>query len=285
MTGENGTNGRKRRLPEWATEHFKASLDAHEKLMQITRLSQQGMQMHLGRPNAIRVLAEINTKLGDDPPPIDEEAKARLEQAERDAELARSEIDSDFPVLHGQLSIALWSWLEDLVKGLVSSWFVHRPASMNAPAVHRLRVRLGDYLQLTRFEQARFLVDLLEQDLAPPSKQGVARFNGLLEVVGLTVAIEEEKARRLFELHRVRNNLAHRNGRVDAKLRSECPWLRQKVGAELKVGRKMVGNYSDAVGSFLLELLYRVGDVYGIDLRETRTGKQMKKAGQQASTL
>jgi len=265
-------------LPKWATGHFKAALDRHEELMQITRLSAQGIAMHRARPNALRVLGTVRGG-------SDQKHEETIHAAEKDAELAETEIQNDYPVLHGLTTIALWSWLEDLVKGLVGNWFLHRPASMNAPAVHKLRVRLGDYLQLSRPEQARFLVELLEQDTASALKQGLPRFNSLLDVIGLSVNISEQSKKAIYEHHRVRNALAHRGGRVDAKLRAECPWLGQRPGGELRVSRAMLNAYAAGGGEFVLELLYKAGAAYGRDLRESDRAEEKSRAAlSQAST-
>jgi hypothetical protein len=98
-------------------------------------------------------------------------AAKQLERSEKEAVLAATEVNKDFPVLHGLAVVALWSWLEHFVKGFLALWLLHHPGALNTAAIQRLRVRLGDYLQLDRDEQAHFLVELLEQGerLAAPS--------------------------------------------------------------------------------------------------------------------
>ncbi|MDD2270980.1 MAG: hypothetical protein PHP95_08655 [Desulfuromonadaceae bacterium] len=61
-------------------------------------------------PNAVKVLAEVNGR------EKDPESKKQLENAEKEAVLAEREITQDFPVLHGLALVALWSWLENLVR-------------------------------------------------------------------------------------------------------------------------------------------------------------------------
>lgn len=250
------------KIPEWVTDHFTAALDAHDKLIQVARLSAGGISMHRGRPQAIRVLAKTRGHEDED------ETSKLLEQAELDAALAEREVAEGFPVLHGLMAIAIWSWLENFTKGFVELWFLKRPAAIKAAPIQRLKVRLGDYLLLSRREQAQFLVELLEQDLSSPMKQGVTRFNSLLDAIGLSISLPDETTKLIFELHKVRNNLAHRNGTVDATLRNACPWMNFKLGQPLRVTRSMLMNYSNATATVLVELLYRVGDEYGADLRE-----------------
>lgn len=251
-----------RKLPEWITTHFTESLDSHETLMQIIHISERGIGVLRGMPKVVKVLADVEGKT-DDPA-----AEKKLQQAEKEAALAITEIEKEFPVLHGLAVVALWSWLEHFVKGFVSLWLLHRRDAITAPAIQKLRVKLGDYLQLQKAEQAQFLVELLEQDLASPLKRGVNRFESLLEPFALSGSLPEDCARTLFELQQVRNAIAHRNGRADRRLRTECPWLRLKLHQPVQVSGQMLKGYSNASAEFLLTLLYRIGDLYGTDLRE-----------------
>ena len=249
------------KLPSWVTDHFRESIDSQELLMQIVDISERGISVLRGMPKAVRVLADVDGKK-DDP-----SVAKQLERTEKEAALAVTEVERGFPVLHGFAVVGLWSWLEHFVKGFLALWLLHRSEAMNVAAVQKLRVRLGDYLQLQKPEQAHFLVELLEQDLASPLKRGVTRFESLLEPFGLTVPLPEGCAKLLFELQQVRNAIAHRNGRADRRLRTECPWLKLKLNQPVSVTRSMLHAYSGAAGEYLLALLYKVGDVYNVDLR------------------
>ena len=230
--------------------------------MQIIHISEQGIGVLRGMPKVVKVLADVE---GNTDAPS---TSKRLEEAEKEAALAVAELEKGFPVLHGLAVVALWSWLEHFAKGFIALWLQHRRDAISVPAVHKLRVKLGDYLQLGKEEQAQFLVELLEQDLASSLKRGVNRFESLLEPFGLSDALPEGCARTLFELQQVRNAFAHRNGQADRRLCAECPWLKLRLNQPVQVSREMLFEYSNASVEFLLTLLYRVGDVYGIDLRE-----------------
>jgi hypothetical protein len=255
--------GKKRvaHLPPQLTNHFSKALDNHDKLMQVARLSAQGIGMHLARPKAIQALGKAE---GDG-----DGAKyaERLKQAEDDAALAQKEIEQGYPVLHGFVTIAMWSWLEDFVKGLAALWLITRRQAMRSASVARLKVRLGDYLALSRNEQALHIIELLDQDTGSGLRQGINRFQGLLKGLGLEFELDDAQQKTLFEFQMIRNNLAHRNGLVDQRLRQACPWLGLKLGQPVKVSRRMLIAYSDVGGTMLLNLLYCAGDTYGLDLR------------------
>ena len=250
-------------LPEWITDHFKESLNSHELLMQITDISARGISVLRGMPKIVKVLADVEGN-SDHP-----DSAQKLDRAQREAELAGTEVEKDFPVLHGFAVVALWSWMENFVKGFVALWLTHRRDALDVPAVQKLRVRLGEYLQLQKTEQAQFLVELLEQELASSLKRGVTRFESLLQPFGLSFPLPDGCGETLFELQQIRNAIAHRNGRADRRLLSDCPWLKLKINQPVLVSRKMLHDYSGAAGEFLLAFLYRVGDVYSVDLRPT----------------
>ena len=250
-----------RKLPEWITNHFKESLNSHELLMQITDISAHGISVLRGMPKIVKVLADV---AGNSDQP---DTMKKLARAQKAAELASTEVEKDFPVLHGLAVVAIWSWMEHFVKGFVALWLMHRRDALDVPAVQKLRVRLGEYLRLQKAEQAQFLVELLEQEIASSLKSGASRFESLLQPFGLSFQLPEDCGETLFELQQIRNAIAHRNGRADRRLRSDCPWLKLKINQPVLVSRKMLDTYSEAAGKFLLALLYQVGDVYSVDLR------------------
>jgi hypothetical protein len=252
-----GTRG----LPKWAADHFRQSIDAHALLMEIVDISERGIGVLRGMPKAVKVLAKFEGR-EDDP-----RAVKHLERAEKEAALATTEVNGDFPVLHGLAVVALWSWLEHFVKGFIALWLLNHPGAVNSAAVQKLRVRLGDYLQLDKDEQAHFLVELLEQEQSGSLKRGVTRFDSLLDHFGLTSNLPDGCGKMLFELQQVRNAIAHRNGRADRRLLTECPWLSLDINGPVVISSSMLGAYSEAAGDFLLAMLYRVGDVYEVDLR------------------
>ena len=164
--------------------------------------------------------------------------------------------------------MALWSWLENFVRGFVVLWLVHRKDAHSAAALQKLRVKLGDYLQLSKTEQAHYVVEFMEQDLASHLKRGVTRFDSLLEPFALvTSPLPDGCARTLFELQQVRNAIAHKNGNADRHLMSMCPWLKVKVNKPVAVSHEMLDRYATACMQYLVTRLYDVGDSYGKNLR------------------
>lgn len=260
-----------RKIPKRFTKHFREALHSHETLMKIIHISERGIGVLRGIPKVVKVLADIHGK-GEHPSTAKELAKA-----ESHAALAATEIAKDFPVLHGLAVAALWSWLEHLVKGFLALWILDRHDAVHVAAVQRLRVKIGDYLQLQKVDQAYFLVNLLEQDLASPLKRGANRFESLLEPFGLSGPLPEGCAQKIFELQQIRNAIVHRNGLADRKLKVDCPTLKLRLNHPVHISRAMLKEYSEASLSLLIAILYRVGDRYGVDLR-SKTERNDKAA-------
>lgn len=251
-----------KKLPAWITDHFTQSLNSIDTLMQIVHISERGIAVLRAMPRVVKVLAQVESEENST------DTTKRIESAEKAAALAQQEVDKDFPVLHGLAVVALWSWLENFVKGFVVLWLIHRKDAYSAAAIQKLRVKLGEYLQLSKTEQAHYVVELLEQDLASPLKRGVTRFDSLLEPFSLaTSPLPDGCAQTLFELQQVRNAIAHKNGNADHQLKAACPWLKVKLKQPVPVSQAMLHRYAEACVQYLLVRLYGVGDRYTINLR------------------
>jgi hypothetical protein len=209
------------------------------------------------RHGAIKVLAEVDGKL--------EDAALELKRAEEDKLLAQREVDNDFPLLHEQATIALWSSLEALVRSFAAKWMEEVPAAWRTDAVKKLRVRVGDYESLEIADRCLWIVDLLDQDVGGPLRNGVTRFESLLEPFGLSGPVDQACQKALFELSQVRHALVHRSGIADRRLVDACPWLGLQPGDEMKVSHAMWRRYEQAIAQYVLELIQRIRVHHGLE--------------------
>lgn len=252
------TDATKSELPPWIGDYFRQAYDSHERLIRVIYVSRRGISGVTALPRLTRAIARVEGRAED----ADE-----LKAVEEQAELAKTEVEDDFPVLHSLATGAIWSWLEHLVKGLLVERLVHDRKALQLPAFQRIKVRLSDYVSLNRREQAAYLVELLEQETASPLKRGANRFESLLEPFGLSGSVDEQVTKTLFELQQVRNAIAHQNGRCDRRLKTSCPWLKLKIGEPIKVSGQQLKNYANATAEYALGVLYRIGDGHGVNLR------------------
>jgi hypothetical protein len=253
--------------PSWATQPFKELVDRTERLGQLLHLSMKGISMIRAVPKMIEAIAKAEGGEGED-------RQERKEMAEKEAELARREVSEGFPVLHAHATIALWSALESSVRLFVVRWLQHYKPAMGVEIVQKLRVRIGEYERLEDEDRFFYILDRLEQELSAPLKNGITRFESLLEPFGLAGPVDEGVRRNLFELNQVRNVLVHRSGVADRRLVEACPWLQLKVGDPLHVRDEATRRYFTAVMQYTIALVARVGERFGVNMGEFSSSGQ-----------
>jgi hypothetical protein len=249
-------------LPSWIGKYFRESYDALDRLMSVVHLSRRSIAGMRAMPRLKKAIAAVQGKVQDE---------IEAQRVQKDAELAQSEVENGFPVLHTLAVVALWSWLEHTIKGLLVEHIARNRKALKSSAFSKLKIKLGEYVSLTKREQASYIVELLEQETSSSLKQGINRFEVLLEPLNLTGSTPDNIAKQLYELQQIRNSIVHQNGRCDRKLRASCPWLKAKLGSQITVSATQLELYAAAVSDYVLEVLYRVGDGHGVDLRSTAT--------------
>ena len=252
----------KRRIAEWLSSHFEEALNAHENLVKMTHLSERAISLTQAMPNVVKALQKAM-------PDGQTRYDNRLQEAEETASLAKAEIEKSFPILRGQYVIAMWSWLEYFVKGTLALWLLHNKRAMSVSAIQKLKIT-GEALTLSKREQSHLLVELLEQSQGGAFKQGVNRFENLLEPFGLAGTLPDKLSPILFEMQQVRNVLAHQNGIADRRLVTSCPHLKIKAGQRVAISGAMISRYTRATSAYYLELLIRFSALDGIDVSEHR---------------
>lgn len=264
MSDQEGSGDKKTGAPKWATQPFHDFMEQTERIYQLTDLSKKGISMLRSVPKIVEVLAKVEKGSV-------EEGNYSLERAKKEAELAQREVDEGFPLLHAQAIIALWSALEATIRLFIARWLQNYKQAMEVEVIQRLRVRIGDYERLEDADRFFYILDRLDQELSAPLKNGITRFELLLEPFGLSGQVEEDVKRNLFELNHVRNSLVHRSGLADRRLIDSCPWLKLRAGDPVKVDHEMVQNYFQSVAKYITELIVRIGEHFGVDMAEFRS--------------
>lgn len=257
MTKKKTTKQASRHTPEWASQPFSELVDYVQNLEHILRLSMKGISMIRAVPKAVEALAKVNA---DEQNTTYEE---RFRYAKEEAELAQKEVDSGFPLLHAQAVVSLWGSLEAQIRRFLASWLANEPKALLASQVQKLKVQLGDYERLDKEERPYYILDLLEREIQSPLKQGVTRFESLLDIFGLAGGVDESVRKNLFEMNQIRNVIVHRQGKVDNRLISACPWLNIGVGETIVVSHKDYNRYSHAAVSYVTELVVRTAVYFG----------------------
>jgi len=248
--------------PQWALAAFHLFFEQAERLENVVWLSVQGISGLRGIPNIFQVLAEVDEKL----PDHDEQ----LASARKQADLAQKEIDLGFPLLFGNATVTLWSYLESMVRAALVAWLKNDLSVWQVDTIARLRVRLGEYEQLSPEERLYYVAELIESETAAGLRNGIERFEAMLKPFRLEGAVPAQLRRDMFEFGQIRNAIVHRGGRTDRQLTNSCPWLNLSLGSDLPIGREQFNRYRRATHNYVLLLICRVGEQFGRDTTQHR---------------
>lgn len=252
------------RVPEWSTAPFGDFLDHTELLSQVLHLTIHGISRLVGMPEILEKAEEIMRLVGKGV------SESRVESARKEAELARREVESGFPIVHSQMVVALWSSMEALIHVFVGRWLINRPESILQEPWRNLKVKIGDWEGLDQEQKSQYLVDALEQNLSSHLKQGINRFETVFAALGLAGSVEDHVKDAIFEMQQVRNVIVHKRGTADHRFCSACPWLNQQPGQRLLVSHEMAYKYFEAVHKYVIELMCRNAEFFGVThIRDT----------------
>jgi hypothetical protein len=263
-------------MPGWAAQPFRNLSEQVQRQWHLLQLSIRGISQMTLLPRIVEFLAEGNRQEDK------ATAKQSLEAARRQANLAQREIDEGFPILHAYAALGLWSSLEAAVRLFLARWLQNRKGARAVDAIRKMKVRIGEYESLDGEERFFYILDRLEQEVSAPLRSGINRFEAILEPFGLSGEVDESVQRDLFELSQVRNALMHRAGRVDLALVESCPWLGLEAGTALALNHDAITRYSNAVMEYTVELLSRLGKVFGVDIAQLKSSSSSSRSEQPA---
>lgn len=248
-------------IPKWAMQPFGDFLDFVDRLGEVVEISAIGISHLQSMPRMLELAGQIVTIVnrGDKP-----DVQGRLERSRKLAQLAEREAATDFPLIHSQATVSLWGALEDFVRTFVAKWLQNVPSAMlNSPLIS-VKVAIGEYERLSSEEKGLFLAEALERTTNATFKQGVSRFEAVLEPLGFSGSVPDGLRRDIFELGQVRNAIAHRRGIADRRLLDACPWITTTLGRPISISRHDLRRYHEASVVYAMELMCRVGEHFGV---------------------
>jgi len=252
--------------PSWAFEPFKWFLKESEQLKQLFNLSVKGISVLQAMP---KVVDAIGSAEGIEDDPNHKEKKKRAQEMAR---LARNEVKENFPLLHAQNLVALWSLMESLIRNFISEWIGHYPEELSKISDRKLKISLVTYHSIPDSEKPLYIVGQLEKELGAGLRKGIDRFESMLKPFGFSGAVSKEIRKNIFEMCQIRNAIVHRAGHADRTLVDSCPWLNLKIGQKIKVSKEIYMRSYSASGAYIVQLISRIGEKYGKDMSEFKNG-------------
>lgn len=246
--------------PKWAMKPFEWFLEESEQLDQLLRLSIVGISTLQAMP---RIVDAIGSAEGIEDQPNHKEKKKRAQEM---AKLARKEVEGNFPLLHAQNLVTIWSLMEALIRTFVSEWIAHYPKSISTPSFGKIKVNLVDYNCIPDDEKPLYIVEQLERELGAGLRKGINRFESILKPFGFSGEVSKETRKYIFELGQIRNAIVHRAGHADRTLVDSCPWLNLKIGQKIKVSKDIYIRCYGAAHAYIIQIISRIGEKYGKDM-------------------
>lgn len=213
----------------------------------------------------VELKRDIAQFLGEPPPYASEEEFEKAKSWAADIErFAEAEKAAGLPYLFGLCTVRLWALLEAIVDELVVEAMRQPEKCKDQAALSKLKGPLMDFRNASPEEQAEFLAETLKQGVEASLKQGIGRFEAVLDPVGLGGAVDEIVRRALFELNQIRNVIVHKGGRADRRLVESCAWLGMQRGDTVRVSGSMFRRYQLAAYWYVVELRSRVDERLGL---------------------
>jgi hypothetical protein len=247
-------------LPAWQYAPFDRFFEYAEQVDRLLHLTVHGIRIlstHDTLVDRVQDYDNVRHRYESDPSGKAKSPKqvAELEAARAEAAFARAEVENDFPKLRAHSLLDLWGALEVLIEDLLVAWLMHAPELLSSDQLSRVRIPLGEYQRLDEEERLRFLVHELVRERKADLKGGVTRFEVMLAVIGLDGEVGNSLRQAMWEVHQVRNSLAHRTGLADRRLLAACPWMPLNIGDPVPV--KESQRYDIAITSYVFIIFNR----------------------------
>jgi hypothetical protein len=205
--------------------------------MTLIELTTRGARTIVGYRGIHRRIQDLE---GADPNRWTVEDAARLESAERSASMAETEIARGFPLLHNHALMGLWGALEAMVDDVSANWLEAHPQYIASDHFPKIQVELGQFFALNAFEQKRHVVEEIKRKQGAVLRTGAGQFEGLLDAIGLGGPLDPDVRNVLRIAKSLRNVVAHRGGKVDARVIGDCPDLGLQLGRPIRISQKQM---------------------------------------------
>ena len=207
-----------------------------------------------------------------DPLSTEEHLHQANERAQKLEAFAKGELKYGLPYLYGIASTRLWSILEAMVDDLLVYLLQFRPECRGAEIIRKLEGPLVEFATAKESDKAKYLADLLIEQVKARLKLGIGRFESTLKEIGMGGPVDSNVQKTIFELSQIRHVIIHRLGEADEKLINNCPWLNLRPGQKVRVTQKDFNRYYLAFFWYMLELDRRLTAL----LSETRSEYKIK---------
>ncbi len=168
------------------------------------------------------------------------------------------ELAENHSYLYNQLLVVIWSVTEAKIDDVIVSYVLAVPKILKKDIFANLKCTIGDMVGVPSRQRVRSALRLYRESKNATFKKGMARFELLLDAVGLGGSVPQDVTRRFIEISEIRHNLVHRNGVIDNKLAAACPWLKLPVNHIIRLDREYLIEFMSAIKFYIIEIDRRI---------------------------
>jgi hypothetical protein len=211
-------------------------------------LSTRGIKAATAIPDALELVKD-DLGIGD----------SDIEQAAGRAAIAKSEIESDFRLLHGHSLVGIWGALETMVVDLVAAWLLNVAGAREIEQIQKIKISIATFEAMEPIDRMLAIV----RELDKSQGLGIDRFERLLDPVFLSGSHPVDLAENLYVVQQLRNVFAHRRGVADKRFVTACPFFGLAAGDKVPCGTELWGEAVASVSVYALLIRNRVNGHFG----------------------
>jgi hypothetical protein len=253
-----GADMETKKVPSYALAPLQRFLEYLDTAGTLLKISMRAISLIQTMPSLFETMASV----GRGEPDWDEEGhKATLLSIKADADFAKKECDTNFPLLHD--FTLLWGAFEAAMEDVIVAILSHETELLRADPFAKIRIPLADYETLDKEDRMRILLTELQRTLRSDQRQGVTGFEAILNSVGLAGEVTAEIRESIWEMHHVRNVIVHRRSCVDRTFVGACPKLGLKIGDQMVIKSELLNRYVRSLSKYTAAIIYRMKARYG----------------------
>jgi len=254
-------------MPRFVANPLLTFLDYVDQSGRLLQLSIEGISMLMASPTIVEVLKQTDIKTYSPAEAMrrDEEFRRSLDTANARADFARKEREAGFPLLHAHALVGAWGAWEAAIEDTLIAILLKEEDLLRGEAFSKVRIPLAEFELLDK-EGIRRLIEELNRGQGIGRGQGVEGSETLLNLVGLSGAVDSQIRKTIWEMHHIRNVIVHRRSVADRRLVQACPWLNLQVGDQVVVSHDAFGSYYGALHEYLMIIVRRLGVKYDVNI-------------------
>lgn len=212
---------------------------------------------------AIGPIAIVSGVLGTITSAVTDEQREHIGRA---FQSAKSQIDTDFELVHALTLLAAWGAFEAFVEDVCKALLVMDRSLLTSKSFENVKIP-APMLVGDPSEQIDFVFNEASKKMNSDLKIGVGRFEPLLELVGLNGNgdISDGLKEAIFYAQQTRHVWAHRAGKADKRFLERCPNKGFALGDTVKISTEQSNLHLHALMTYGVLIVNRFLAAHGVN--------------------